>query len=188
MKLDKKLNIVIPVEAGWVHATPISYAVFEKYFMPISKAFARVYSEGLGTVAGPRVAYLMLRKVSEELGIWETDQGDGVKQGLVNEIIRLSNVIVPGKKGYETHTLYDAISEGVLDEEEKSEVLNAIVFFTLASSMHKKALLELTLLGMTRFWGGQTTSLDSTAYLASLPTLTPPVTTGEKATPSSIPS
>jgi hypothetical protein len=188
MKLDKKLNIVIPIDSGWVHATPISYPVFEKYFMPISKAFSRVFQEGLGTVAGPRVAYLLLRKVSEDLGIWETPEGDGVKQGLMNEIIRLSNVIVIGDKGYETHTLYDALKDGILGEEEKSEVLNALVFFTLVSSMHKKAMLDLMLLGMTKFWGGLTTSLDSTAYLASLPMLTQAGSSGEKVIASHIPS
>jgi hypothetical protein len=73
--IDKKLNLVVPVAGGWVHAVPISYAIFEKYFLPISKAFAQVYSEGLGTLAGPRVAHLLLKKIAIEDQVWEGIEG-----------------------------------------------------------------------------------------------------------------
>jgi len=92
MKLDKALNLVIPIDQDegriYVHSTPISLEVFEKYFLAISKTFAAIYSEGLNVLAGPRVAALMLRRVSDDLGL---------DTGLIDEIRRLSNVIVSGK-------------------------------------------------------------------------------------------
>jgi hypothetical protein len=192
VKIDKKLNLVMPVEAGEIHSTPISYAVFEKYFLPISRAFARVYGEGLGTLAGPRVAYLMLKQVAMEDNMWEGSEG--VENGLMNEIYRLSNLVRPSKTqpGWECYPLYEAMHQGLLDDEERAEVNNALVFFTLVSSMHKKTELPVVLRTMTKFWGGQTTSLDSTAYAASLLISTQKESTGEKADPkvkaSSIPS
>lgn len=190
IKLDKKLNIVLPIDSGWVHSTPVSYEIFEKYFIPISKAFARVFNEGLGTFAGPRVAYLMLKKVAEEDGNWETPDGQGVGQGLLNEIIRLSNVILPaeGGHGWITMPLYEVLRQSKLDHDEKSEVLNGLVFFTLASSMARKTDLRGMLSGIVKFWDGQITSLDSTAYLASLPISTPVEPTGPKDPVSPIPS
>jgi hypothetical protein len=187
-KLDKKLNIVLPLDSGWVHATPISYDIFEKYFVSISKAFSRLFNEGLGTFAGPRVAYLMLKKVAEEDGNWETPNGDGVSQGLMNEIIRLSNVLLPGEQGWTSLPLYEALRQGKLDPDEKAEVLNGLVFFTLASSMARKADLRGVLSGIVKFWDGQITLSDSTAFLASLPTLTPVEPTGPKEPASPIPS
>ena len=102
MRINKALNLVIPVdwEMGgqiFVHSTPISREVFEQYFLVISKTFAAIFSQGLGAVAGPRIAYLMLKKTAEDMGLWAGPAGVGA--GLMNEMIRLSNVIMPDEKG-----------------------------------------------------------------------------------------
>jgi hypothetical protein len=186
MKIDKALNLVIPLESGWVHATPISYAIFEKYFLPISKAFARVYAEGLGSLAGPRVAYMILKQVSIEDGLWGGPEG--VEKGLMNEIYRLTNVMLPSDNGWNTLPMYEATRQNLLNDSEVSEVTNALVFFTLASVMHRTPEKVKALAGMTKFWDGQTTSLDCTAYKASLPTLTPVDSTGVTPIVSSVPS
>jgi len=185
MKIDRNLKLVMPIERGWVHSMPISRHVFEKYFLPISKAFTRIYAAGLGSMTGPRVAAMMLRKVAEEDGVWEGQ--DGVENGLMNEIRRLSNVVMTGEKGWETIPYYDALRQKLLDEDEVSEVENALVFFTLASAMHRKNELAAILTSATRFWGGATSSLTLMAFVESLPTSTPEENTGEKATLSSIP-
>lgn len=186
MKLDKKLNLVLPIEKGWLHATPIGFPVFEKYFLHIAEAFAGIYRAGLGTMAGPRIAAMMLKKVAEEDGSWEG--AEGVEAGLMNEIRRLANVVLLGKHGYETIPLYTAMQQDMLSEEEISEVENALVFFTLASSMHKGVEKKGIITSMTKFWGGLTTPLDSTEYARSLRTSIEEETTGEKVIPSSIPS
>lgn len=186
MKLNNNLNLVLPLTNGWVHSMPVSYSVFEKYFLPISKSFAQVYGEGLGSLAGPRVSYMMLKKVSIELGEW--DGAEGVENGLMNEIYRLSNAIIPGDKGWKTMPLYEVFQQNLLDEEEQAEVKNALVFFILVSCMHKRAerLVALTL--MSKLWGGQITSSSCTEYVDSLPTSTPEDNSGKTGTQLSIPS
>ena len=60
MRLDNKLNLITEIETDdkatiFVHSTPISRDVFEKYFLVISKTFASIISEGLSFISGPRV-------------------------------------------------------------------------------------------------------------------------------------
>ena len=85
MKINKAMNIVVPVDIDgvecFVHSTPISFEVFEKYFLVISKTFSEIYSQGLSHVAAPRVASLLLKKCAKDLGELES-----VEKGLINEI------------------------------------------------------------------------------------------------------
>lgn len=177
-KLDRKLNIVLQLENGWVHSTPISYSVFEKYFMALSKTFASIYSDGLGAMAGTRVAYLVLKRIAEREDQWEG--AEGIENGLMNEIYRLTNVVIPKEGGgWQMQPFYDVKQQGLLDESEQSEVINSLVFFTLVSSMHRKKEQISTLSLMTKLWGGQTTLLSCTEYMNSLQTLIPVANSGE---------
>ncbi|HDS0142823.1 TPA: hypothetical protein QDU44_005309, partial [Escherichia coli] len=94
MKIAKNLNLIIPVRTekgnGWIHATPISKEVFKEHFFILSKTFSAIFSEGLGVVAGPRVACLMLEKISRDSGLWDGEKG--IRNTLINEIIRLANL------------------------------------------------------------------------------------------------
>jgi hypothetical protein len=191
MQIDRKLNLVIPVERDsgetiYVHSMPLGREVFERYFLVISKAFATIYSEGLGFVAGPRVAAMLIRRVAEELKAW--DGPEGVQVGLVAEMRRLSNVLAPGARGWETIPLQEAVDKGFINADDASEVENAIAFFTVASCMHRRAELRDVLEGSSKLWGAHITSLGCTEYSASLPTSTKDVTTGARAIPSPIPS
>ena len=98
MQIDRSLNFVMPVEREngtiYVHSMPISRQVFEANFLPISKTFTRLYTDGIGTTSGPRVAALMLREVATEMGI-----ADKIERELFAEIRRLTNVILPGNTG-----------------------------------------------------------------------------------------
>ncbi|KWN80871.1 hypothetical protein WM24_23850 [Burkholderia ubonensis] len=180
MKLDRKLNLVLNIESGHVHHAPISKEVFERYFLPISKTFTRIYAEGLGSMAGPRVAAMMLKKVAQDDNIWEGV--DGVENGLMNEIRRLTNVVLPSEQGWSTLPYYEALRQDMLDEDEVSEVENALCFFTCAVSMHKKNERNVIVGAMTLFWGGQITSSGLMEFARSLPTSTADENTGEKAT------
>ena len=186
MKIDKKLNVVLSVDCGYVHSSPIPTHTFEKNFLPISKTFSAVYQSGLSFVAGPRVASMMLKKISVDDGVWNGP--DGVNNTLMTEIRKLTYVIKPGKNGWEEVPFWLAIDQGLLSDEEISEVENELVFFTLASSMHKKSELTEILHGMTKFWGGQTTSQGYTEFARSLPISITTENTGEKEVASSIPS
>lgn len=190
MKIDRQLNLVIPVEREtgtlYVHSMPIGREVFERYFLVISKTFASIYSEGLNVMAGPRVAALMLRQTAETMGVWLGE--DGVEAGLMAEIRRLSNVLTLGDNGWQMQPLQVALDRQVLDAEEVSEVENAIVFFTVASLMHHRSEREGVVTGAAKMWNAQISSQSIMELKASLQTLTETDNTGERDQPSSIPS
>ena len=179
VKLNRKLNIVFSVDTEkgpiHIHSVPIGRTVFEDNFLPISRAFTAVYTNGLGPVTGPRVAALLLKQEAQTLNIWERTQ-----QSLMAEIFRLTNVIAPGSGGWETIPFEVAKKRGILDEDIASEVENSIVYFICASSIHLRAELAVAMEGLSTLWAAQTTSLNATEFMRSLPTLTPEETTGEK--------
>lgn len=185
-RIDKQLHLVIPIydEDGetiraYVHATAISADIFDKYFLVISKTFAALHNEGLGNVAGPRVADKMLRLVSEQLKMWDGD--GGVKKGLIAEIHRLAVVLAPGEDGWEATPFADAKKRKLIGEDDAAEVEGALVFFTCSSLMLVRTLRPVMLEGAASLWGAQISSLDSTAYLASLRTSTAAASTGAAA-------
>lgn len=191
MKLNRALNLVIQVERDdgvtvYVHAQPIGREVFETYALPLAKTFAAIVAQGLGTVAGPRVAALVLKEIAAEMGRWEGP--GGVEQGLMPEIRRLANVVAPGEKGWTTLPLEDALRAEMLGEDDASEVLNALVFFTLSSRMNRRADLPAVLSAMELLWGAQTSSLDCTAFANSLPTSKETANSGATAAASQVPS
>lgn len=188
MKIDKKLNIVVEVETSegtvFVHSTPISRAVFEKYFLIIGKTFSAIISEGLSFVSGPRVAAMMLKKIAQDAGVWEGR--DGIENGLMAEIRRLTNIIIPGPEGWKTAPFQDAIDKKMIDEDDIGEVEGIITFFICASAMTRKTEI-LPILERMRLWGALVTSLNCTEYGASLPKLTTEETSSEGAITSSVP-
>ena len=181
LRIDRKLNIVFELESPdgrfFVHSTPISFEVFETYFMVISKTFSRMYAEGMLLTTGPRVASLLLKKTAMEMRVWDTP--NGVKNGLINEIYRLTNAVILGKDGWGTLPLHTAIQQEMLSEDDIREVENLLVFFTCASHMHTRTQLPGILLGI-QLWGALTTSLNCTEYANSLPTSMQGASTGAK--------
>lgn len=199
MKIDDNLNLVIPVEGptgtSYVHAAPISRDVFERNYLLISKTFAGIFREGLGMAAGPRVAAMLMRDVAKEFnGVGEDGQplvdGPGTDQcaALMAEIRRLANVLVPTTEGYALVPLQEAIDKRALDPDDASEVENALVFFTVASAMMKRGEKVPFINGAARIWGAQTSSLNSTAFAASLRTSTETASSGARVAESLVPS
>jgi hypothetical protein len=189
MNLNRKLNLVIPVEREggpfYVHSTPISREVFERYFMTIAKAYGRIMVEGLAQTS-PRIAMLMLRKTAQDDGVWSG--AGGVELGLVAEIRRLTNVLLPSTAGWETLPWYDAVREKRFDEEEIAEVENLLAFFTLSAAMRRRKDHEEMMQAMAEAFNLQITSSTSTEYASSLPISTETGNTGVTVTVSSIPS
>ena len=182
MKLNKRLNLVVPVDredgsgTDYVHATPIGEDTFDKYFMVIGQAFNQMYSGGLGLFAGPRVAAKLIKKIAVAAETWEGP--DGVERGLFVEMRRNAHFVSPGK---DPISFDEAVSTGALSAEDASEVENALAFFTVASSMHKRNELPTILGVVSRIWAAQTSSSNLTEFSASLRTSTAPASTGEKA-------
>ena len=189
MKIDRKLNIVIPVETEskgliYVHSTPISRDVFEQFYLELGKVFSQCFdaiNQAHLALTAPQLAYPALKTMTIKAGNWEE-----VKKGLINEIVRLTNVLVIGEKGWESIPLDLAIKREILDEDEESEVLSALTFFTAICRVAPKDLRMsfLEMAGSLRSW--ELTSLDSTEYLNGLTIPVKAVTTGKKAKESSI--
>lgn len=181
MRIDKKLNLIIPITdendntVAYVHSTPISSDVFDTYFLPIAKAFSSIYSEGLGFAGGPRIADKMLRKVSQELGVWEGPTG--VQNGLIAEIHRLTNVLAVGKNGWEMLP-YHVAKKTVLNADDAAEIDAALVFFGLGSVMFRRAQVADLVGGAMKLWGAQIESLSCTEYMNSLRTSTAGASSG----------
>lgn len=174
MKIDKSLNLVCPVDTEkgtvYVHSVPIGREVFERYFLVISKTFAALFTEGLNTVAGPRVAAMLLKTIAMGMGVWDGESG--VAGGLMEEIRRLTNVAVPTVSGWMSIPLYDALKKGYIDQRDIDEAEGAIVFFTCISLMNKRKDAEFFVTGMCDLWNTQTTLLSTTEFAASLTTST----------------
>jgi len=180
VKINRKLHLVIPIEQGertlYAHSTPVETETFDTFFLPIAKTFSAIYTEGLGVIAGPRIAAKMLKQVSESINQW-----DEVKTGFLAEIRRLTNVFAPTDTGWSMIPLDEAINKKVIDKDDASEVENAIVFFTLSWLMHKKTDREKILHDAAALWGARVEYLSCTEFRDSLPILTAKDSSGKKA-------
>ena len=210
MKIDQSLNFVIPCETDdrgivYVHAQPVTAATFDQFWDVLGQTYSKIFGGGHGSAAGSRIAAKALRDISKSMGIWEGP--NGTEMGIVKEVRRLAAVIVPnehaviveesGKSpqwrstGWSTISLDEAVKTGVIDARDADEVENILVFFTVNSVMRRRKELEM-LLGIASsvggLWDAHTTSLNSTAYAASLPTLTATANSGARAPVSVLPS
>jgi hypothetical protein len=147
---------------------PIPRAVFERYFLVIARTYAEMFTNNLTTFGAPGVAFLLLRETAKQMGRWEGN--DGIEQGLMPEIFRLANVVMPGPNGWTAIPFDEARTRKLIDDDDLAEVENRLVFFTLASVMPPKKDRP-TILGFaSNVWSAQIMSLNCTEFAASLPT------------------
>jgi len=195
MKINRKLNLVFPLETddgmAYIHSMPVSREVFEMNYLVLSMTFMEIYSKRLGPIMGPRVAYMVLKDAALSMTpqadskdpTFVVDPDDDIwgktQRTLVNEIYRLTNVIVPTKDGYETIPYIQVKNQKLFDSDTIAEVENALVYFTVASHLHQKSELPLAFAGMERSLNAQSTLLNVTEYMNSLPTLKKVENTGE---------
>jgi len=192
LKINKNLNLVVQIQTAdygtvHIHSTAVSREIFEQFYLELGKVFSQCFeSDNPSHVAlsAPRLAYPALKSISTQSNTW--DGPSGVKFGLINEIIRLTNVIFCGEKGWETVPLEVATKRGIIDEDEEAEVMSSLVFFTAISKVAPRdfRISFLEMAGNLRHW--VVTSLDCMAYQTGLPTLTKTDVTGKKVTESSL--
>jgi len=192
MKIDRALNIVMQIQTAkngvvYVHSTPISRSIFEQFYLEIGKVFSQCFdsvNQAHLALSAPQLAYPALKSISMKSGNW--DGTGGVKFGLVNEIIRLTNVVISGEQGWYSLPFDTAVKRGFFDEDEEAETLSSLVFFTAISKVAPKDLKDsfLEMAGSLRNW--ELTSLDSMAYQNGLPILTKEDSTGETTPVSSL--
>jgi hypothetical protein len=169
MKIDKKLNLIVPVEGREgdtvFHSTPIFFDTFKKYHFVICAAFTKLLTADM-VITGPKIAAMTLEEVAKEMGKW--DGSDGVENGLMAEIARLTNVIVLTANGWDTIPVNIALDREYVSQEDWEEAKQRIVFFILVSAMakndSKSDLLEI----MNGIWLTQTTLSTVTEFKNSL--------------------
>lgn len=187
IELKKNLNLVIPVDSAegtaYVHSTPVPIEVFEDNFLALSKTFANMFAQGLGAIAGPRIAYLMLKQTSQELGVWEK-----VNREFVQEMVRLSNIALPTDQGYKQLPLYTAIEKQLIGDDDVRDVMGQLSFFTLVWLLNKPTQVEPIMNVVSGLWESQITSLNFTEFVTSLMTSTEAANTGVTEKISSVPS
>ncbi len=178
MKIDRKLNLVIPVESDdgstfYVHAMPFSDEFWMSHYLLIAKVFSSFASEGLGALAAPRVAALMLNDIATK------SDAQASAAAIMNEIRRLTHVMLPGNPPI---LLQEAVDKGLIVKADLSVLENAIVFFTVSSAMHRPPMLKVIMEMVCSLWNAQISSLGVTDFLASLQTSTGAGNTGGTAT------
>jgi hypothetical protein len=187
MKIDRKLNLVWPIELDdgtklYVHAVPLSMETWETYFLVLSRTYAEIMGQGLTVLAGPPIARMLLRQVAMALRLWDGDQG--VKDGLLPEMRRLTTVIMAHEGAWKPLPYDTAVAQGLLSEEAMEEAEGQIVFFMCVSAVLRgpgaKAQRTVMLNGIAQVWRAQFTLSNSMEFLASLPTSTPDASSGEK--------
>lgn len=192
MKINKNLNLVVQIQTidygtVHIHSTAVSREIFEQFYLELGKVFSQCFeSDNPSHVAlsAPRLAYPSLKSIATQSGTW--DGPSGVKFGLINEIIRLTNIIYCGENGWETLPFELAIKREIIDEDEEAEVMSSLIFFTAISKVAPRdfRISFLEMAGNLRHW--VVTSLDCMAYQTGLPTLTKTDVTGKKVTESSL--
>lgn len=191
MKIDRKLNLVIPVEREdgtslWVYVTPIRKEVFETYYLVLAKTFSQLARSGLDPRSGPSVAALMLRDVATntmrdtDTNWWDGDDGVGGKTGLLAEIVRLSNCLVGTDGGWQTVPLQDALDRKLVTDDEKAEVMNLLAFFTASSLVAPKQDRAILVNGMAAIYRLEITSSTFTEWANSFKTRMLDANTGGK--------
>ena len=192
MKIDRNLALVMQVQTEekgtiYIHSTSISRAVFEQFYLEIGKVFSQCFdsvNQAHLALSAPQLAYPALKSMAIKAGNWDT--AGGVKFGLVNEIIRLTNVMISTERGWETIPFDVALKQGAINEDEEAEVLSSLVFFTAISKVAPKDLKNsfLEMAGALRNW--ELSSLNCMDFQSGLPISTAEGSTGKKATESSI--
>ena len=182
ISINRRLNLVLPMELDehhkiYFHSIPIGKEVFEANYLLMTRTLANLYMNGIGPSMAPRVARLALRDIAKEID----DQTD-VSQNLMNEIERLTTVIMPSSNGggWVTLPYFEVKNRKLVDEQILMEVENAIVYFIVASALHLRSELQMAYQGLIGIWKAETTLLASTEYMRSLQTSTQIVNTGEK--------
>ena len=192
MKIDRNLNLVMRVETEnsnnvYIHSASISRSVFEQFYLELGKVFSQCFDSNNPShlaLSAPQLAYPALKSIATNAGTW--DGVGGVKFGLVNEIIRLTNVVFANERGWEAVPFDVAVKREIVNEDEQFEILSSIVFFTAISKVAPKDLRVsfLEMAGALRNW--ELSSSDCTEFTNGLLILTKKEPTGKKAKESSL--
>jgi hypothetical protein len=185
MKIDAALNFVIPCfhdEAdkdpyAYVHCRPISAAAFDMSYRLLIRTFNTMMDEG---PVASRFADKFLRDAATALA---GPGGDGaaLSAPLLNEIGRLSTVILSTPQGWQTVPLQQASDAKMLDEGDVEAAVNSALFFSCVWHISPKKNRAGFLQTGNALWSAVTSPLQPTEWIASLPTSTATASSGATA-------
>lgn len=176
MKISDQLNLVIPLyrdeadEApyAYVHSVPISEAAFDVHFKLLIKAFEAMIAIGASAMGSARRFVIAAAEEMTSAG----GRADLLWAPLLNEIERMSIVLVSTPTGWDTVPLRQAVDQGFLEPGDDTEAVNGAVFFTVAWHVPPRRRRSLVIEYGATQWSAVTSSLTPTDFIASLKTST----------------
>jgi hypothetical protein len=177
MKITKDTRLSFSIDSDkygtiLVHSLPIGRDTFELYFAELAAVFHACYANDDEArhlaLVGPRIAFAALKSAALARGTWKTPSG--VEAGLINELVRLTQIayVPEGGQGWQTLPMATATSREILGEEDVEEVLNSLVFFTAACKAGPRKLVSamMPVIGESIGWEFSFSTL--TAFIDSL--------------------
>jgi hypothetical protein len=179
MKINPDMNFVVPLYHGddiyaYVHARPISAAAFEMNYRLLIRTYNTMLGEG---PVAARMGHLFLKDAAAALA--PDGDGSAISALLLNEIGRMSSVILATKTGWQTIPLQQALDSKLLDPEDAVEAANASLFFIVVWHVSPKQMRDGLLKTAIELWGAVRSPLQPTEWIVSLPTSTVTAPSGE---------
>lgn len=195
MIIDEQLYLTSAIDRPdgttiYIHAAPLGRDAFDRYWKPLSRVYDEIMLERR-FYSAPKVAARMLRDIATQMGVWDGPQG--VAAGLMAELRRLTSVIAPGDQpngqwqGWQLVPLADALREGMLHRDDVDAVENLLTFFSAVWHVAPRSQRTEFVTTGVALSGAQILSLPLSEFVASLPTSTQTVPTGETPPAPSLP-
>jgi len=174
MKIDDNLNVVIPLRSDdkgvklYAYHTPIPKEVFKANSILLAATNTEIgrHGEYFQMGLGPRIATEILIKEAKK----ESQEADAA--ALLNEIKRLTTVLVSTESGWEHMPVDAAIRAKKVEQEEWEEVESDLIFFTCHYFLVKLSGREKAMNALMSLLQGLKTSSTITAFINSLQTST----------------
>jgi hypothetical protein len=178
-KMEKGQPVIEYPIIAYTHSTPLPKETVEKYCVQLGQVFNTVMTGGLGFAAGPAMAMRIMKNSAKAANIWDGE--DGVERGIIQEMRRLTSVVIPKKEGgWQSVPLQVAVDQKHLSEDDQEEAENQILFFMCGYASLQRHVRKDILESAAGICDGHLSSLNSTDFAASLKTLTLPASSGEK--------
>jgi hypothetical protein len=185
MKIDRNLRLITPLETqkngvAHIYSMAIERVIFEQFYLELGKVYSQCFDSKNPEhfiLSAPQLAYPALKSISMKMGTWEIKNAEGiviggVKSGMINEIVRLSTVMINGNNGWESLPLHTAIQRKLIDEDEEAEVLSSLIFFTVVCRVAPTEIANYLLQASASMRNWVLTLSDSMEFMSGLPTLT----------------
>lgn len=172
MQINENLNLVVPLRSDdkgvqiYAYHTPISKEVFKANAILLAATNTEMGRHGqyFQMGLGPRIATEILLKEAEKESMNAS--------ALLEDIKRLTSVLVPTEKGWENMPIDAAIKAKKIEQEEWEEVQSDLIFFTCHYFFVKMGEREKACNSLVRLLEASKTSSPPMAFIASLQTST----------------